>query len=130
VTSETWEITYGGVIEKLQGNIELPLVQRRQIISAVKCFNRCFEPRGLDAPVRPIEISRILERATAPRAGIGERSFSNMISLLRRALHLCSVIQRPGWHSQPLSPRWAVGCACTRHSVTRLAVAMSRCRAR
>jgi hypothetical protein len=30
-----------------------------------------------------------------------------MISLLRRALHLCSVIQRPGWHSQPLSPRWA-----------------------
>jgi|SRR5580700_7646559 hypothetical protein len=107
MVSVTSEMTYFVLIKKLQAHTALNPVQRRQMISAVKCFNRCFEPRGLDAPIRPIEISKILQRASAAKANISERSFSNMISLLRRALHLCSVIEQPGRHSKPLSPRWA-----------------------
>jgi hypothetical protein len=87
MASVTSEMTYFVLIKKLQAHSELNPVQRRQMISAVKCFNRCFEPRGLDAPIRPIEISKILQRASAAKANISERSFSNMISLLRRALH-------------------------------------------
>jgi integrase len=106
-TAETPEITYLRIIEKLLADKELTVAQRRAMISAVKCFVRCFEPRGLTAPVRPSEISQILSRATAARAGVGERSFSNMVSLLRRALLLCSIIHQPGRNPQALSAAWA-----------------------
>src|SRR5882757_8206690 len=94
-------------MEKLQAHPNLCRRRKDELRSAVKTFVQRFVPAGMGTVTVPRDVSAILTKATPAKAGLRESSFSNMISRLRVALRLCSVIIQPGRHTTGLNEPWA-----------------------
>ncbi len=99
-------LTFAEIVERLQNRSDLPAWKRGELISAVRSFVRRFEPEGMSATARPDAINAVLLKATPAMARLAESSFSNMVSRLRAALHLCGIISQPGRHTNGLLEPW------------------------
>src|SRR5258708_1987658 len=119
VQPETFTTTYAEVMEKLQAHPNLCRRRKDELRSAVKTFVQRFEPAGRGTVIVPRDVSAILTKATTAKAGLRQSSFSNMISRLRVALKLCSVIVQPGRHTTGLDEPWAALFELVTHQTMR-----------
>lgn len=107
VQADTFTVTYAEVMAKLLVHPALCQRQKDDFRSAIRRFVQRFEPAGMGTVVVPQQVSAIITKATPAKAGLRESSFRNMISRLRVALKLCSVIVQPGRHTEGLDEPWA-----------------------
>ncbi len=99
--------TLAGVIALL-AELEPDSRRRRDMTSAIQTVGRALNTPVAAIPADPSYIGRLIRGAMPARQGIGAARWSNVVSLLRRALKLAGCRVMAGKRNHPLMPRWQV----------------------
>jgi integrase len=99
--------TLAGVIAQL-AELEPDSRRRRDMASAIQTVARVLNTPVAAIPADPSYIGRLIRGAMPARQGIGAARWSNVVSLLRRALKLAGCRVMAGKRNHPLMPAWQV----------------------
>ena len=96
------------ILEKLNDIGDIPDRVRNDLKYAIRCFCRLIDRRPEEVPAHPNYLRQHLKRIRPARFGISKGSWSNIKSLLRRALNVCGCAVMPGRYMAPLTPDWEI----------------------
>ena len=94
------------ILEKLDTIGDLPDRIPGDLKYAVRRFCQLINRRPEEVPAHPNYLRQHLKRIRPARFGISKGSWSNIKSLLSRALHVCGCTVMPGRYTAPLPANW------------------------
>ena len=94
------------ILEKLDAVGNLTDRVRGDLKYAVRSFCRLIDHHPEEVPAHPNYLNQHLKRIQPARYGISKGSWSNIKSLLRRALRVCGCAVMPGRYTTSRAPRW------------------------
>ena len=94
------------ILERLNAVGNLPDRVRDDLKSAIRSFCRLIGRHPEEVPAHPNYLRQHLKRIRPARFGISKGRWSNIKSLLRRALRVCGCAVMPGRYTAPLTPDW------------------------
>jgi integrase len=98
--------TLADILERIIADEALPERRRNNVASAIRTLSRAIglSPAQIEASAPSLRMR--LKGMTAARAGLSERRFGNVISLIRFALNHTGVADWPAPHLRNLTPKW------------------------
>jgi integrase len=113
------EVSLADILDRVSADETLPKRRRNDVASAIRTLSRVFgRPPAQIAASAPSLRAR-LKDTTAALAGLSDRRFKNVISLMRFALNHSGVADWPASHLRTLTAGWRRLLALTRDNQRR-----------
>ncbi len=98
--------TLGDVIDRLEQDVAVTPRCCREMCSAIRTVSRVLGKDPGSVPAQPRHLRKLLAAVTAAGAGVSDGRWSNVRSLVFKAISYAGIKTMPGRYREPLAPEW------------------------